>query len=65
MINPDCCFLHAGRCTVLTHTRCLGCKFFKTELEYIANREHAQRILYGKGLEAYRDGDAITTRKRR
>lgn len=65
MINPNCCFLHAGRCTVLTQTGCPGCKFCKTDLEYIADRERAQRILYDKGLEAYRDGDVITTKKRR
>lgn len=64
MINPNCCFIHAGRCAVLTRTRCTGCKFYKTDLEYIADRERAARILERKGLESYLDGGIITTRER-
>ena len=65
MINQNCYFLRAGHCTILTHTRCPGCKFYKTGLEYITDQEHAQRILERKGLESYRDGGVITTRKRK
>lgn len=64
MIDPNCCFLYAGRCTILTRTRCMGCKFRKSSLEYMIDREHATRILERKGLESYRSGDIITTRER-
>lgn len=65
MINQNCYFLRAQHCAILTHTRCPGCKFYKTGLEYMADREHAQRILDAKGLEAFREGNVITTRKRK
>lgn len=64
MINPKCCFLHNGHCAILIHTRCTGCKFCKTDLEYISDREHAMRILERKGLESFRDGEIVTTRER-
>ncbi len=64
MINPNCCFIHAGHCSILTRTRCIGCKFRKSGLEYMIDREHAARILERKGLESYRSGDIITTRER-
>lgn len=64
MINTKCCFMHSGQCCILIRTACTGCKFRKSGMEYIADREHAAHILERKGLEAYRDGDVITTRDR-
>ena len=44
--------------------QCEGCKFFKTQYEFDTAHEQAAKLLYSKGLEAYRTSYGImTTRK--
>lgn len=62
-----CIFVFNDICTALTVRKCEGCKFAKSEMEWLTGQNEAARRLEEKGLEAIIVGkgrDAIvTTRK--
>lgn len=33
--NKNCCLLEDNKCTALTKTECINCKFYKSNKEYI------------------------------
>lgn len=65
MIRPDCFFLHDGRCTVLTKTDCICCRFGMPEKDFRMRQERTEQRLAVLGLERYIDGGIVTTRKRK
>lgn len=70
MVYKDCCFLRGySYCGILNRIPCKkDCKFYKTQEQYEAAREIAEKKLHAKGLYAAMEhvGDQmIITAKRR
>lgn len=65
MNDEKCYFKHGRKCEALIVKKCAGCKFRKTEREFMSGIEHAIWILDMKNLERHDRADMVTTRKKR